>query len=365
MKIAFVVHDFLRGVGHGRYCIELAKRFAREHEIYVFANQFESDLDFPIQRRPVPAWRATALTSVLSFAGQADKGLQREKFDVIHAQGFSCGRADVITAHVCNAARYGRVGALGFWKQAFPALVIPRERKFFERSAGAEVIAVSNVLKRELEEEYGCSRVEVVYHGVDTSEFSLANAQQKTDLRKQLRLPLDEWIWMFSGEASKGLEETVRALVEFPNAHLVVVSRSSLEVFEKIAAALGISDRVSFRNATDGIARVYRAADVFVYPSRYDTFAMVVAEAMACGLPVVVGKGIGAAEWIHHGENGFVCDPKEVAEPLRWITSQSSGNIEDIGRRARATTLEHTWDDCAARTMAVYRRVMASKRESR
>jgi glycosyltransferase involved in cell wall biosynthesis len=365
MKIALVVHDFMHGVGHGRYCIELAKRFAHEHEIYVFANRFESNLDFPFQRRRVPAWRATAFTSVLSFVGQAEKALRRENFDVIHAQGFSCRRADVITAHVCNAARYRRVEARGVWKQAFPALVIPRERNFFQRSNGSEIIAVSNVLKRELEEEYGCSRVEVVYHGVDTSDFSPADAQEKAGLRKDLRLPPDKWIWMFAGEASKGLEETIRGLVEFTNAHLVVVSRSSLAVFEKIAADLGMSDRVSFWGATDGIARVYRAADVFVYPSRYDTFAMVVAEAMACGLPVVVGNGIGAAEWIHHGENGFVCDPKEVAEPLRWITNQSNESIEEIGRHARATALQHTWDDCAARTMEVYRRAMASKRKIR
>jgi glycosyltransferase involved in cell wall biosynthesis len=365
MKIALVVHDFLRGVGHGRYCIELAERFSREHEVYVFANRFDPDVDFRFHLRPVPAWRLTAMTSVLSFINSAENLLRREPFDVIHAQGLCCRRADVITAHVCNAARYRRVPAKSLVKRVFPALVIPRERKFYAQSNKAEIIAVSKAVQRELEEEYRCFQTSVVYHGVNATEFSPAAAEEKSKLRTELGLSLQKWIWMFAGEAVKGLEETIRALTGFPEAHLVVVSRASLRQFQELAVNLRVSQRITFQDATDRMTPIYQAADLFVYPSRYDTFGMVVAEAMACGLPVIVGKDIGAAEWIKHGENGFVCGSGNLGFQLRWIASQPTKTIGEVGRRARQTALDHTWDDCATRVLEVYQRAIVNKRNRR
>jgi glycosyltransferase involved in cell wall biosynthesis len=365
MKIALVVHDFLKGVGHGRYCIELARRFSREHEIFVFANRFESNWDFAFETRYVPAWRTTAVTSVLSFIGKAERMLREEKFDIIHAQGLCCRRADVITAHVCNAARYRVAPPRTFKERIFPDLVIPRERAFYAPANAPAIIAVSDVVKRELETEYGCSRVSVIYHGVDANEFVPVTSEKKIERRNQLNLPPHKWIWMFAGEAAKGLEKTIAALSEFPEARLVVVSRSSMSEFARQARALGVFDRISFVGATERMAEVYQAADVFVYPSRYDTFGMVVAEAMASGLPAVIGKDIGAAEWIRDGENGFVARPDEIAKKLREIAGKPKDVIDGIGRQARATALTHTWNECAAQTLEIYQRAIAIKRKSR
>jgi UDP-glucose:(heptosyl)LPS alpha-1,3-glucosyltransferase len=359
MKIALVVHDFLRGVGHGRYCIELAQRYSSDHEVCVFANRFEANLDLKIQTRRVPALRMSAVTSVLSFIGQAERMLQKEKFDIIHAQGLSCRRADVITAHVCNVARYRIAPAKTFKERIFPALVIPRERGLYESANASEIIAVSNVVKRELEAEYRCQRVSVIYHGVNASEFAPATPDEKLALRKEFRLPANKLVWLFGGEAAKGLKESIRALAEFPDAHLMVVSRSPLSCYETEAKRSGVFERISFVGATDQMEAVYRAADLFVYPSRYDTFGMVVAEAMACGLPVVVGNNIGAAEWIRDGENGFLCDPNDLASALRKARSQN------VSERARMTALAHSWDECATETMEIYERAISNSRKRR
>src|SRR5271169_1834888 len=68
LKIAFVVHDYHRSGGHSRYVAELATRFAKEHEVHVFANRIVDDGTPGIQYHHVPAWRANAFTTVLSFA---------------------------------------------------------------------------------------------------------------------------------------------------------------------------------------------------------------------------------------------------------------------------------------------------------
>jgi len=349
MKIAFVVHDFLQGIGHGRYCIELARRFSRQHDVHVLAHTFEANLNFPFQRHFVPAWRATALTSVMTFPKNAQNILDRQEFDLVHAQGFACRRANVVTAHVCNAAHYARSPAKSLLKKLFPALVIPRERAFFRDSGAQQNIAVSKVVQAELACEYGVDS-SVVYHGVDATQFT-------PDARTRANR------WLFVGEASKGLEKSILALTEFPNAHLTVISRSKLRSFKDLAKTRGLSQRIDFRGPATEIASAYRESEIFVYPSDYDAFGMVVAEAMASGLSVVVSKDIGAAEWIHDGENGFLCNPADLSSIVSQIFRAS--NAPGVGKNARETAMKYSWDSCAENTMAIYQRAISSKRHKR
>src|SRR4249919_3206 len=101
MRIAFVLHDYNRVLGHGRYVTELAERFAREHDVHVYANSF-AGVAPGITAHRVPAVRASALTTILSFYATAAIAVGRD-FDVVHAQGAVLPSADVITAHISNA----------------------------------------------------------------------------------------------------------------------------------------------------------------------------------------------------------------------------------------------------------------------
>lgn len=365
MKIAFVVHDFLSTTGHGRYCIELARRFSGEHEIHVLANRFEPNLEFPFTPRFVKAWRSSALTSVLTFPGAAQKILDSEPFDIIHAQGYSSRRADIITAHVCNATRYMRSPARGFTKRLFPFFVIPRERAFYANARAAEVIAVSKVLERELQTEYHIHNTTVIYHGIDTESFSPLSAPRRAKLRQQMQIPENQWTWLFVGEAVKGLRQAIEALDQFPEAHLLVVTRSPLHPWRVFAQKHAHARRVTFHAATHAIERYYQVADLFLYPSDYDTFGMVVAEAMGCGLPVIVGQNIGAAEWISPGKNGFLCDPRNALDISAQLREVKEGQNQAIPEMGIATARAHSWDRCAEETMLVYQRAIFNKRQKR
>jgi UDP-glucose:(heptosyl)LPS alpha-1,3-glucosyltransferase len=302
----------------------------------------------------VKAWRATALSSVLTFPSVAENILDREQFDLVHAQGFACHSADVITAHVCNCARYKRTPATGLLKRIFPALVIPRERKFFREAGANKIISISRVIQGELEKEYGVSS-QVIYHGINTTEFARADKPKGEQ-------------WLFAGEAAKGLREAIMLLPRFPKARLLVVSRSELHSYRALADKLGASERVSFHGPAAAMPAIYQSADLFLYPSEYDAFGLVVGEAMACGLPVVIGKEIGAAEWISDGVNGFLCNPRDldsVAAQLARIEKLSSEELQGVKTAARATALEQTWEDCAERTFEIYQRAIASKRANR
>jgi glycosyltransferase involved in cell wall biosynthesis len=358
MNLAFVVHDFDPGLGQGRYCLELALRLARSHDVTIYANRFA------VEPRPgwrfvrVPAWRTTALTTVFTFLAASHRRVLRGGHEVVHAQGLTCWHADVITAHICNAARRRVAPPPTFRATLFPALVNPVERRFYRQRRARHLIAISQRVAREIVTEYGWNKaLSVIHHGVDTRQFHPPeNPAARRAARERFQVPTTGWLWLFVGEAVKGLAETIVQLAAFPQAQLLAISRSPREPYDALARTLRVEDRFHFRGPERQLAPAYRAADVFVYPSNYDTFGLVVSEAMATGLPVIVGRDIGAAELITHGVNGLTVDPAS-ADALHGALTRLSGSPElaaRLGAAARQTAEQQTWDACAAATEAVY-----------
>jgi UDP-glucose:(heptosyl)LPS alpha-1,3-glucosyltransferase len=368
VKIAFVVHDFSRAVGHGRYVVELAKRFSHDHDVHVFANTIDLADAAAVRVHRVPALRANALTTVLSFPVPASLRIGRG-WDIVHAQGVTCAQFNVITAHICNAgwARAQRASSVArTWRQrAFERIVTRLEHAVYERSPGAEVIAISNQVKRELAEYYGrTGAVSVIHHGVDTNLFSPRTAVARAVLRKELALPPHGPLALFVGDLRKGGATALEVLSRVPEVHLTMVSRSEAAPYVAHAASLGVAARVTFRPAVRDIERYYEAADFLLFPSPYDAFGLVISEAMACGLPVVTSRQAGASEIIDHGHDGFVVneagDVDAFATHARHLAREPVLRAA-IGRAAREAAGRNTWDDVARETMRVYERAIARR----
>ena len=204
----------------------------------------------------------------------------------------------------------------------------------------------------------------VVYHGTDTALFTPATRpEEQARWRAEFGLSATAWVWLFVGEAVKGLADVISTLPAFPTAELLVVSRSDPGPYRRLAKERAVAQRVRFHGPAPAIATAYKAADVLTYPSAYDAFGLVVAEAMASGLAVVVGEATGAAEWIDPGHNGLLCRAG-AAESLRaqlaWLQADPRRG-PGLGRAARATVCQHGWDACAARTLAVYESVVGQR----
>lgn len=241
---------------------------------------------------------------------------------------------------------------------ALPARRHPARAPFFQQTRARHLIAISRIFADEIRTHYGWSRpTSIIYHGTDTVTFRpAANAAERAANRAHFRLTPGTWTWLFIGEAVKGLRETLEQLPHFPNAELLVITRSQLDFYRDLATRLGVTARVKFHGYEPQPARGYRAADVLVYPSDYDPFGLVVAEAMAAELPVIIGQNIGAAEWIAPGRNGLLCDPAQPAT-LRAALQTLAENpslARQLGPAARATVERNSWDTCATATFAVY-----------
>ena len=85
---------------------------------------------------------------------------------------------------------------------------------------------------------------------------------------------------------------------------------------------------------------VYHRAELLVLPSLHDGFGFVVAEAMACGLPVIVTTSTGAAEWVTP-DCGWIVPPADSDSLIAALTDAMSRRTEltNMGRRARAAVL--------------------------
>jgi glycosyltransferase involved in cell wall biosynthesis len=85
----------------------------------------------------------------------------------------------------------------------------------------------------------------------------------------------------------------------------------------------------------------YQDADLFVLPTLHDGFGFVVAEAMACGLPVITTDACGAAEWVRDGESGWIVkagDADALAAALE-IALAARQRLQEMGREARASAV--------------------------
>jgi glycosyltransferase involved in cell wall biosynthesis len=104
------------------------------------------------------------------------------------------------------------------------------------------------------------------------------------------------------------------------------------------------------------LARLYRGALCFAYPSLYEGFGIPVLEAMACGTPVVTSSG-GALEELAGGA-AVLIDPLDVASIAAGL-EQAAGNRDELARAGLHRANGYTWAATAEATVAVYREAAA------
>ena len=106
---------------------------------------------------------------------------------------------------------------------------------------------------------------------------------------------------------NKAHDISLKALARLPEAYLWIAGSGPLEdELKALAAQLGVADRVRFLGWRDDASSLYRAADLCLFPSRFEPLGNVVIQAWAHGLPVVAAASQGPKDLIHTEEDGLL-----------------------------------------------------------
>jgi glycosyltransferase involved in cell wall biosynthesis len=265
----------------------------------------------------------------------------------------------------CDAA--DRYAGLQPWrKRIFGGVVSRLERIAMRPSSAARVIVPSRRVESDLWTHFGVAdRIRIVPHGTDTEVFHPRNRSLwRNQVRTRVGFTESDVVALYVGDLQKALPAALRTISATRHVKLLVVSKSDPSPYGMQAERLGIADRVRFHPAASEIARFYAAADLFLFPTYYDTFGLVITEAMASGLPVITSHAAGAADLITHGVSGWLTsepwDISELAAGLEALARDPELR-ERMGSAARSAVETYTWDRVAADTMAVYEEVLAER----
>lgn len=182
-------------------------------------------------------------------------------------------------------------------------------------------------------------RSAVVPNGIDVDRFRPPSAAERAQAREELGLA-DELtlVTVARLEPLKGVDVVIRAAAASGVSPTLLVvgdatGYSGGDVYggglRKLAADVGLD--VRFLGSRPDVAGVLRAADIFVFMSRWEAFGLVLAEASAAGLPVIASDTGGCAEVVVDGVTGTLVAPDDVT----GCASAIAGLASDEGRRGR------------------------------
>jgi len=170
--------------------------------------------------------------------------------------------------------------------------------------------------------------------GIDVARFADTRIDRAAK-RRELGVPEDAFLLCSVGElnANKNQEVIIRAMsqLECPNLHYILAGDGGkMEHLRRLAEELGLKDRVHLLGYRKDANELYKASDLFVFPSIREGLPVSVMEAMAAGLPVVSSANRGCMDLID-AERGNLCNPHDAAAFAREISDYC--NDPDLCRR--------------------------------
>jgi UDP-glucose:(heptosyl)LPS alpha-1,3-glucosyltransferase len=163
----------------------------------------------------------------------------------------------------------------------------------------------------------------------------------------------------------KGLSVAIgglaQAVSEGAPLRLWVVGPGDRARFEALAARLGVAQRVRFFGQRADAECFYRAADVFVMPTLYETFCLAAFEAAACGLPLVVTPVHGVRDLVGSDAAGIQVErtPEAVGRALARLAADK-GLRATMGASAQRRSGEFTWGRSVDAVLRSYAGILES-----
>ena len=368
-RLAFVIHDMNSWGGQDRSTLEIARRLSRKWPIDVYSFTLENKeardaggLSFhpvgPNVARPVLVKSLFFYANTLLPLWLMPK-ISRSRAPLIHATGACSLVSDIIHVQFIHAAwRDAPMSLLhdsrGIYQNILRQFNLQSEKKIFTKQK--IYIAISNSVARDLHRYYGIEDgIRVIHHGVDSKEFH-PSAKNRKSVRASLKISSSELMIVFVGAFErKGLSVSIDALARLSvetraRVKLIAIGSGDRTFFEAHARNRGVRAHVEFVEHTREILPYYQAADIFLLPTIYEPFGLVIVEAMACALPCVVSACAGASELLKDQETGsLIQNPLNVSEVAARLEQLilNENMRRKMADNARQVAEGRSWDTVA------------------
>jgi glycosyltransferase involved in cell wall biosynthesis len=249
-------------------------------------------------------------------------------------------------------------------KRVYLALV---ERRLINQAAA--IHCTSSLEQQQLSTWGFRPPVFVIPNGLDITSYD--RLPGRGTLRRVLGVPPDGTLSLFVGRLHKMkrldlmIAAFARVVQRLPNAHLLIVGPEgdgSGQKAQKQVQTLGLSHCVHFAGMLTGMSLLqsYADADLHVLVSHRENFAMVVAEAMAAVLPVLVTEQVGLAEEVAKSGAGYRVRPESEAIATRWSDLLVNPKLRvSMGQKGRDLVERHFATEVVSRQMVEFFRKIA------
>ncbi len=378
LRVAVLSRAF-RSTGGGAesYSMALVEHLAHSHEIHVFAQEIEHawpgvsyhPVSMPLKK---PRWINQLWFAVLTWWAT------RRGFDVVHSHE-NTWHGQVQTVHVLPI-KYNLFQGRTKWQLVLrwiKVITSPRflvylglEQLRYRLDGPRSIVSTSQSLQHVMAQTYpaAVAAMQVVTPGVAAIP-GLASDQDKRAQRKRLGLPEQGHCILFVANdfKRKGLPTLLQAMRGMSaTTYLAVVGEDEqLAQFKQENYSPHLPGRkVFFLGSLGDVGPAYRAADCLAHPTLEDTFAMVVLEAMAHGLPVLVSgtRYCGISGLLSDGSNALLLENPTDADALVIALSRLVGApllYSQLSQAGLDFSRAHRWADAAQKMALIYETLAA------
>ena len=241
---------------------------------------------------------------------------EQGKFDVIHAHDWLVASAaktlknsfNIPLVSTIHATEAGRNSGIRTEEQRYI-----NDTEWLLTYESSEVIVNSNYMKGELQRLFGLpyDKINVIPNGVNLNLYD--NVERDYDFRRRFAMDNEKTI-LFMGRLvyEKGIQTLIAAmpkiLSHYNDAKLIIAGKGGMiNELRNQVNYLGLGNKVYFTGylGSKDVAKMYKCADIAVFPSTYEPFGIVALEGMLSGAPVVTSDIGGLNEIVDHGVNGM------------------------------------------------------------
>ena len=293
-------------------------------------------------------------------------------FDVIHAHDWLVAYAaktlknsyDIPIVSTIHATESGRNSGIHDEVQRYK-----NDTEWMLTYESTEVIVNSNYMKRELQSLFGLpfEKINVVPNGININMFN--SVERDYDFRRQYAAD-NEKIILFMGRLvyEKGIQHLISAMPKilsgYNDSKLIIAGKGGMtDELKAQVNAMGISNKVYFTGYMDAkqVCKMYKCADISVFPSTYEPFGIVALEAMLSGTPVVVSDIGGLNEIVQHGVDGmksYAGNPNSLADSILALLYNPQLRDNVVKKAKSKVKNEYNWAKIAQDTHFTYQKAI-------